>query len=111
MDVTLRLRPPRRVQRLWYRRLGLTPPLAEGSSGPWHADWVRLLPYRWRCAHRAYAHALGFFWLACLLCDHPFGGHESGTAIPDPLRPQGGGVWIAVCSRCTRERGGFPHEA
>lgn len=99
--VRLTMRTPQLAERAWYRRLGIPVPLAVGSSGPWHANWVRLLPYRWRRIHRRYAQAWGFFWLRCPLCDRPFGGHESGATIPDPI--EGPGRGITICSRCTRE--------
>jgi hypothetical protein len=94
------MRRPGRVQRLWYRRLGIPEPLSTGSSGPRHAHLVRLLPYRWRRLHMAYAWFFGFFWIKCPLCDKPFGGHESGGAIPDPI--EGPGIGVSICSRCTR---------
>lgn len=42
---TLTLRPPTALQRLWYRRLGLAPPLLTGHTGPAHLDYARLVPY------------------------------------------------------------------
>jgi hypothetical protein len=102
MRTKLTLQRPGVLQRAWYRRLGLTPPLSETSSGPWHAHWVRLLPYRWRRLHRAYATANGYYWLPCILCGRPYGGHEGGTTIPDPTRGPGQG--IVICSRCTIKR-------
>lgn len=98
--VVLRLRPPGPVQRMWYRRLGIPVPLADAHVGPWHAGWVRLLPYRWRGVHAAYARRYGFFWMPCPLCGRCFGGHESGGAIPDPLSGPGRG--ISICAPCTR---------
>jgi hypothetical protein len=80
----------------------MTPPEMSGHTGPWHSGWVRLLPYRWRWFHHAYADAFGFFWLPCPLCGKPFGGHETGGDIPDPTRQPGGGV--CICSKCTRRR-------
>lgn len=101
-SVTFSMRPPGVTERIWHRRLGLPLPLACGSTGPWHARWVRLLPYRWRRLHHAYAVAYGFFWRSCDLCDRPYGGHEYGDTIPDPTRPPNGG--ITICSRCTIAR-------
>ena len=100
---TMTMGRPGLMTRLWYRRLGLPLPLAQGTSYPSRIpDLVRLLPYRWRRIHRAYADRAGFFWLPCTLCDRPYGGHEAGTTIPDPTRGPGSG--ILICSQCTRER-------
>lgn len=101
-EIELTMSPPSWPERAWYRRLGEAIPHATASSGPWHADWVCLLPYRWRWLHRLYAGLFGFFWIPCPLCDRPYGGHELGTDIPDPTRPPPGGM--AICSRCTIER-------
>jgi len=87
------------LARVWYRRLGVTPPLAESRS--W-GDLVRLVPYGWRWFHRVVAETGGWFWLPCPLCDRPFGGHESGGTVPDPIM---GGRWgVTICSQCTRDR-------
>jgi hypothetical protein len=85
----------------------MTVPRSVSSQGS--ADWARLVPYRWRAFHRRYAARHGFFWLPCILCDRPFGGHESGDSIPDPTGPTNGGV--AICSQCTRAGRGWriPH--
>ena len=99
--VTIATRPPSRLKRAWYQRLGIPAPLAEGSTGPWYADIARLLPYRWRRFHHAFATTNGYFWLPCVLCNRPFGGHEAGEAVPDPTAPP---LSIVVCSRCTRVR-------
>lgn len=103
--ITITTRSPGRLQRAWYRRLHVTPPLAEGGTGPRYADIVRLLPYRWRRFHHAFAAANGFFWAPCVLCSRPFGGHEAGEAIPDPTDPP---LFIVVCSQCTRSRSTAP---
>jgi hypothetical protein len=77
--------------------------------GPPSADWARIVPYRWRRFHRDYATEHGFYWLPCVLCDRPFGGHESGDCIPDPM--EGPGRGITICSQCTRAGRGWriPH--
>lgn len=93
---------PNWLERVWYRRLGELAPTATGSSGPWHAELVRLLPYRWRRLHQLYAFLLGFYWLPCPLCGREYGGHEHGADIPDPARPPYGGLMI--CSQCTITR-------
>jgi hypothetical protein len=43
-----------------------------------HADtaFARLVPYRLRWAHRAWASIAAYFWLPCILCGRPWGGHE-----------------------------------
>jgi hypothetical protein len=99
------LRPPDLVQRLWYRWLRVSAPLLVSKTGPRTADWARLVPYRWRAFHRRYAERHGFFWLPCVLCDRPFGGHESGATVPDPI--EGPGRGIVICSRCTRAGRGW----
>lgn len=102
MKLKLKLRPPAAIQRLWYRRLGMDLPLSVGSTGPWHADYVRLVPYRYRRFHQTYATAFGFFWMPCPLCNRPFGGHEGGESVPDPTNPPNGG--LIICSDCTQNR-------
>lgn len=106
--ISLRLQPPRLLQRLWYRRLRIPAPAAVSSSRD-REDWARLIPYRCRAFHHRYATRHGFFWLPCILCDRPFGGHESGDSIPDPTGATGAGVMI--CSQCTRAGRGWriPH--
>jgi hypothetical protein len=102
----MRLRSPGLAERLWYRRLGIPLPSAIGHTGPWHARWMQLLPYPWRLIHRAYAAMFGYFWMPCILCDRPYGGHEAGKSIPDPTKEPGRG--ITICSRCTRGRSPAP---
>lgn len=86
----------------------------EASSGPWWFHWFAVLvPYRLRGAHRWYAGRRGVFWLPCPLCGVGFGGHEwrsvGGRAdtVPDPLnpptRPDGPGMLVGICPRCTRQ--------
>jgi hypothetical protein len=106
--VRLEMRPPSWVQRLWYRRLRIPPPLAT-SGGRGSEAWARLVPYRWRAFHRRYATKHHYFWLPCILCNRPFGGHESGDSIPDPTGLTGTGIMI--CSQCTRAGRGWrvPH--
>ena len=97
---TLAMRPPNRIQRTWHRRMNTTPPLMETRHPI--GDIARLVPYRVRWFHRAFAAAAGYCWLPCVLCDRPYGGHEEGGSIPDPTG--GAHCGIAVCSRCFRER-------
>lgn len=100
MRLTMRMRPPSAVQRLWYRRLGMEPPMFQGSTGPWHADYARLVPHQYRRFHQAYATAFGYFWQPCPLCSRPYGGHQIGGSIPDPTNPPHG--YITICPDCTR---------
>lgn len=86
------LRPPTRLQRLWYRRLGIPAPAAVASCEPRSTDWVRLLPYRWRSVHRRHAEKHVYFWAPCILCRRPYGGHEAGASIPDPTDGPGMGI-------------------
>ena len=104
---TLRLGHLNWRQRLWFWRLRITPPLAQASTGS--EEWARLVPYRWRAFHHRYATRHGYFWLPCVLCGRPFGGHESGDSIPDPTGPTGAG--ICICSQCTPAGRGWhiPH--
>lgn len=100
--ITLRMRPPGLTQKIWYRRMDTTPPLMESRDTA--ADLARLLPYGWRRFHRWYANTCGYYWLPCVLCDRPYGGHEAGGSIPDPTRGEHSGVM--VCSVCFRKRAG-----
>lgn len=94
-------RRPTWLDRVWYRRLGLPVPLGVSKHG---GRVARLVPYRLRHFHRAYANAFGYFWLPCPLCDRPFGGHESGGSVPDPTRDEFSS--LCICSECTRQRTG-----
>jgi hypothetical protein len=100
-SVTIATQAPSRVQRAWYRRLGLDVPQSVASTGPRYADLVRLLPYQWRTVHKAFAATHGYFWIPCPLCGQPFGGHEAGSSIPDPTNPP---LYVCICSRCTRHK-------
>ena len=99
------MRPPRLHQRLWYRRNRLPVPLSVGPTGPWHADWIRLLPQSWSGVHRAYARRWGFYWLPCVLCGALYGGHQAAGSVPDPT--EGPGRGIAICPSCTRAGRGW----
>lgn len=78
--ITLTLKPLTFLDRLWYRRIGITPPLSSSRDS---GRWARLVPYRFRRFHQAYAASHGYFWMPCPLCDRPFGGHERWS--PDQL--------------------------
>lgn len=82
-----------------YRRRGIEIPL--GNSGhPLAALW----PYEYRTLHQLYAKSHGYFWLPCVLCALPFGGHEISDTIPDPTRGPGAG--ILICPACSARRNG-----
>lgn len=104
LTLTLR-RKPWFVQ-LWrkLRHPGWEWPTLE--SGAWWDAWFAVLvPYRWRSAHRAYAQTHRYYWMPCVLCDRPYGGHETlrsygkPDSVPDPLRPGG---FTMICPVCTR---------
>jgi hypothetical protein len=82
----------------------------------------RLIPWRirhaiWRFkrrAHRAYAHAFGYFWIPCPICGIEFGGHEkqggrlfarlediAALILENPnAEPQPFGTSRGVCKNC-----------
>lgn len=93
----LTVRPLRPMDRWWYRKLGITAPTGTSMID---GRLARHVPYRFRWFHRRFAASRGFCWIPCPLCDRPYGGHESGGGIPDPLN--GPGRYIGICSRCTR---------
>lgn len=66
-------------------------------------SFARLVPERWRWAHRAFANFAGYFWTDCPLCGREFGGHEwrdiNGMISATP-KPDGGHT--AICPACTR---------
>lgn len=98
-SVTITMSPPGLLDRIWYRSIRAIPPDAVGAT--YRAGKIaRLVPTRFRAFHRAYAAALGFFWLPCPLCGREFGGHQSGKDIPDPTDPP---LYISVCPPCSRE--------
>lgn len=96
------MKPPTWLDRVWYRRINETPPLQAGGTGPRSANLARLVPYRFRWFHHAYATTHGFFWLPCPLCGREFGGHEWGKSIPNPAR--GPFSSIGICSQCSQTR-------
>lgn len=65
----------------------------------------RLIPYRWRRVHRAYAELFGYFWLPCPLCGEYSGGHEwyDRPGLPSTIpNPEGGrGSGKGICPTCT----------
>ena len=101
-SISLELKPPGLLDRLWYRSTDQAPPAAVASSGPRHSRWARLVPYRLRRFHHAYAAKHGFYWRPCPQCGREYGGHEAGKNVPDPSR--GPGCGMAICSKCSRKR-------
>ncbi len=62
------------------------------------------VPYSLRRAHRWYANRNHLYWLPCVLCGVPYGGHEGRRVagrpdqVPDPTH----GGWQTICPRCTK---------
>ncbi|MFE9735468.1 hypothetical protein ACFYO9_33995 [Streptomyces sp. NPDC005863] len=100
-QVTITMRPPTRIERLWYRSLGIPAPAACGAPKKWEA-WIRLLPQSWTRIHQRYAKRHGFYWLPCVLCSRPYGGHQHAGSIPDPEYGPGSGRSVGICPHCTR---------
>jgi hypothetical protein len=92
---TLRLAPVPWYFAVIYRCRGMRAPTASTPH-----ELAALMPYRARGFHRRYATSHGFFWLPCVLCERPFGGHEIHGSIPDPTG--GEHSYIGVCPVCTR---------
>lgn len=65
--------------------------------------FARLVPERWRWAHRVFAWAARYAWLPCPLCGREFGGHE-WRDIDGMISatPKTGGGHTAICPACTR---------
>lgn len=102
-SATMHMRPPGLVERLWYWRHGIRPPLSTAASRRLKNEkWVRLLPQRWARIHREYAHRHRLFWLPCVLCSAHYGGHQFAGSIPDPEYGPGSGRSVGICPRCTR---------
>ena len=89
---------PERFARV-YRRRGMKVPAARTGH-----DEAALIAYENRGWHKRYAQACGYFWLPCVLCDRPYGGHEIVDTIPDPTRGPGAG--LTICPACTARRNG-----
>ncbi|MGW4663217.1 hypothetical protein [Streptosporangium sandarakinum] len=104
MRLSIRMTPPGFLDRIWYWRIGQAPPALTGSTGPRSAKWARLVPYRFRRFHHAYATSHNFYWLPCPLCGREHGGHEGGATIPDPIS----GLRQVVCSKCSRMTAAAP---
>lgn len=82
-----------------YRRLGMTPPVASSGYAE-AATW----PHEPRIVHRVYARVHGYFWMPCVLCEKPYGGHEIHDNIPDPT--MGEDWYTSICPACSAERNG-----
>lgn len=105
---TMTMRPPGLVTRLWYRwYCRMEPPRSECMSREikW-LKWARWVPGHFQGFHEAYAARHGLFWLPCVLCMTPYGGHQSAGSVPDPTQPPAGPLsplhCIGICPRCTR---------
>ncbi|HET6357970.1 hypothetical protein [Streptomyces sp.] len=102
------LRTPTRLQRLWYRRLGIPAPAAVANCEPRSTDWVRLLP-------SAGAAPTGGTQRSTATSGRPAScaaartEAKAGDFIPDPT--DGPGMGILICSQCTRDGRGWrvPH--
>jgi hypothetical protein len=97
--VTLVMRRVPPWYRLVYRARGLTPPIAAARFWP-----GALVPMRWRRFHERYARHRHLYWIPCILCSRPHGGHEITDTVPDPTYGQN--AWAAICPYCTIERRG-----
>ncbi|GGV45732.1 hypothetical protein [Streptomyces spectabilis] len=100
--ITIAMRPLRLIERLWYWRLGIPAPLASGPSPAKREAWIRLLPQSWTRIHHRYAERHGYYWLPCILCTRPYGGHQYAGSIPDPVYGPGSGRSVGICPHCTR---------
>lgn len=99
--VMLTVRPPGFVEKLWYWSLSIPAPL--GCSEPLKREArVRLLPQSWTRIHKRYANRHGLYWMPCILCLRPYGGHQSAGRVPDPEYGPGSGRSIDICPHCTR---------
>lgn len=109
--IAIALSAPTLLERIWYRRINDDPPLSVASTGPGSSSLARLVPYRFRRFHHAYATMFGFYWLPCPLCGREYGGHEAGKSIPDPIA--GPPMYVMICSRCSRSqaRPHYPRDA
>lgn len=96
-----RFRSPGLLDRIWLRRIRDTTTVGM-SPEPLSERLARLVPYSLRWFHRRYAGRHWYFWLRCPLCGRPFGGHEAGRDVPNPV--MGPGWYLSICSRCSRRR-------
>jgi hypothetical protein len=67
--------------------------------------FAKVIPERWRWAHRWFAHFAEYAWQPCPLCGREFGGHEwrdidgKTSLIPNPASQWG---HLGICPACTR---------
>lgn len=102
----LTTRPITFAERLWYRRLRMTPPLL--VSGPTTGQWVRHLPQSWTWVHRRHARRRHLYWLPCILCGRYSGGHQWADSIPDPTAwGEQPGTYVGICPACSRAGRGW----
>lgn len=73
---------------------------AEPEDATWFA---RHAPHRPRWVHKVWAWFGGYFWMACPLCGHHFGGHEWGGEIYDPDESTTGKGICLDCARFVRD--------
>ncbi|MGW7350914.1 hypothetical protein [Streptomyces sp. NPDC054784] len=98
---TFALRPLTRIERLWYRRLGMATPLR--TTGPTTGQWVRHLPQAWTRVHRWHARRHHLSWAPCVLCARYYGGHQMADGIPSPVEWEDQpGTYVGICPACTR---------
>lgn len=95
------------IEKAWFWYLRLPIPRSEGVSRKIkNLKWARLVPMRFGGFHQRYAAAHHLYWLPCVLCMTPYGGHQSGGRVPDPMNPPGGPLaplyYVGICPRCTR---------
>jgi hypothetical protein len=68
--------------------------------------FAKIVPERWRWAHRWFAHLTYYAWQPCPLCGQKFGGHEwrdidgKPSIIPNPASRWWGS--LGICPACTR---------
>jgi hypothetical protein len=102
------MRSPDLLDRVWYWRCGMDLPRSHGVSREIkYLKWSRLVPMCFKIFHRRFATTNGLYWLPCVLCMTPYGGHQSAGNVPDPTMPYdeyGPMYGVGICPRCTRSR-------
>jgi hypothetical protein len=104
------MQPPGLLDRVWYWRCGMDQPRSIGTTRKIkYLKWARLVPRCFKIFHRRFATRHGLFWLPCVLCTWPYGGHQAAGSVPDPTQqpedPElGPWFYVGICPRCTRSR-------